>query len=48
MAEGEDNLRYTPGWEVDPVATVPGVGDGIHVQGKVVPIYMTQQGLEIR
>lgn len=30
--------------EVDPVAAVPGAGDGIHVQGKVVPICTIQQG----
>ena len=42
MAEGEDILGYTPvGTDREPVATVPGAGDGIHVQGKVVPIYMT-------
>jgi hypothetical protein len=38
---GEDSLGYTPvgtDREVDSVATGPEVGDGIHVQGKVVPI----------
>lgn len=51
MVEGEDNLGYTPVGterETDSVATGPGVGDGIHVRGKVVPIYVTQQRLEIR
>ena len=41
MAEGEDNLGYTPAGidrEVDPVATVPEVGTEIRVQGTVVPI----------
>lgn len=51
MVEGEDNLGYTPvgtGRGKDFVATGPGVGDCIHVRGKVVPIYVTQQRLEIR
>lgn len=46
VGEREDNLGYTPagtGQGVVLVATVPGLGGGIPVQGKAVPICGIQQ-----
>jgi hypothetical protein len=51
VAEGEDNLGYTPAGtdrEVDPVATVPEMGGDVLVRGTVVPICTIQRRSNVR